>query len=222
MRRVNSAYEEAIGKVIASDGTWQFDDTNYTDLPIGTKNLVASQQDYTFDTTHLMVERVEVKDASGLWHLLSPLDETQVRESLTEYQKTAGMPTEYSLRGSSLFLYPPPASGSVTTTSGLKVYFQRTADVFTSAQVTTGTKVPGIASPFHMLLCYKASLPYCMSYKKDRVGLYEKKAMDLERDMLAYYSKRTKMERPRLTVGVQNIQGNASGMLNRFGNHDNR
>lgn len=222
LRRVNSAYEEIVGKIIVADGVWQFDDTNFSSLPIGTTDLVNNQQDYSFDSTQLMVERVQVKDNAGTWHLLYPLDETQIPVALDEYQKTAGLPIEYTVRGSSMFLYPPPATGSVTLTAGLKVFYQRTADVFTSAQVTTGTKVPGFASPYHMLICYKAALPYCMSYKKDRVGLYEKKAMDLEKDMLAYYSRRTKYVRPRLTVGGDNVISNTSGVINYGGSDSNQ
>lgn len=206
LRRVNSAYEEIIGKIIASDGTFQFDDSNFSTHPIGVATLVAGQNDYMFDTAHLNIERVEIKDVGGIWHTLYAIDEMQLEEALPEYQKTAGLPSEYAKRGSSLWLYPAPASGSVTLASGLRVYFQRTADIFTSDQVTTGTKVPGFASPYHMLLCYKAAIPYCMSYKKDRVALYEKKAMDLEKDLLAFYSKREKDIRPRMSMARKSFR----------------
>ena len=41
VRRVNSAIEALVGKIINTDGTWQFDDTNYTDLPVGTGTLIS-------------------------------------------------------------------------------------------------------------------------------------------------------------------------------------
>ena len=31
LRRVNTAYETVISWIITADGTWQFDDTNFTD-----------------------------------------------------------------------------------------------------------------------------------------------------------------------------------------------
>src|SRR3990167_7720200 len=43
-------------------GTWEFDDSNQTDLPIATTTLVASQQDYSLATTVSELLRVEVKD----------------------------------------------------------------------------------------------------------------------------------------------------------------
>lgn len=193
LRRVNQAYEEIIGKIIGLDGTWQFDDSNFSDLPIGVTTLVNAQNDYSFDSSMLEIERVEVKDNNGLWHLLKPIDKTQIGEAMEEFYKVDGMPIYYDKQGASLFLYPAPDNGvNVTLASGLRVYFQRTASIFTSAEVTTGTKIPGFASPYHMIICYKAALPYCMSYKKDRVALYEKKAMDLEKDMLRFYSRREK------------------------------
>jgi len=97
-------------------------------------------------------------------------------------------------------LYPGPTAGSVTLTSGLRVDFRRTASIFTSAQVTTGTKVPGFASPFHMLICYEAAIPYCMRYKKDRVALYRREADVLLNDLMQFYYKREKDVRDIITT----------------------
>ena len=189
LRRINAALEEIVGKIIGLDGTWQFDDSNFTDFPIGVTDLVNSQNDYAFDVAMLSIERVEILNKDGIWRLLSPIDKSHIDGAISEYRKTDGIPEEYDKQGASILLYPAPDNGvSVTLTAGLKVYFQRTASIFTAAQVTTGTKVPGFASPFHILLCYKAALPFCLSYKKDRVVLYEKKIMDLDKDLIKFYS----------------------------------
>jgi hypothetical protein len=103
--------------------------------------------------------------------------------------------------GESILLYPKPASGVVTLTLGLRVYFQRTASIFTSAEVTTGTKVPGFVSPFHVLLCYKAALPFAISYKKDRVPLFLNEINRLEKDLETFYSKREKDVRKIFKIG---------------------
>lgn len=42
-RNFNIALDELTGIIIGCDGTWQWDDTNYTDLPIGTSTLTTSQ-----------------------------------------------------------------------------------------------------------------------------------------------------------------------------------
>jgi len=190
LRRVNSAYEEVVALILGADGRWQFDDTNFTDFPIATTTMVESQNDYSFDVTHLEIERVEVLDSSSLWHTVNPIDISQVGVAIPEYQKNDGLPTQYDKNGSSIVLYPAPTASSVTLASGLKVYFKRTADLFTAGQVTTGTKVPGFASPYHVILAYMAAIPYCEVYKKDRVSALMTKVDTLKRDLIKHYSRR--------------------------------
>ena len=74
-RNVNAALEELIGEIINSDGTWQFDDTNYTDLPRGTGNLVEGQQTYSFASEYLQISMIEIKTVNGQWEKIKPLDE---------------------------------------------------------------------------------------------------------------------------------------------------
>src|SRR3990167_3913874 len=165
LRRVNQAYEEVISFIMGCDGKWQFDDTSYTDVPIGITTLVAGQQDYTFATDVLEVEQVSVLDSAGNFQLLKPLDIHELGVDPSEFAKEDGMPQYYDKQGHSLLLYPAPSAGQTTLTNGLKVAFKRTADLYTAAQVTTGTKQPGFALPFHIILAYKASIPYCAAYK---------------------------------------------------------
>ena len=202
LRRINTAYEEVVGMILRLDGLWQFDDTNYTSFPIATTTLVAGQQDYTFNSAHLEIEGVSVLDDTGIWHKLRPIDDqSQIGVDPTEYRKDDGLPVEYDKQGSSLVLYPGPASGSVTLASGLKVFFKRTADIFTSAQVTTGTKEPGFASPFHMILAYKAALPYAISYKKDRVPALIDQILRFEKGLKQHYGLREQDRRKQITMG---------------------
>lgn len=188
--RVNNAYEEIVGKLIALDKSWDFGDSNYTALPTGTSNLVAGTQAYQFNSGYLSVLRVEVKDDEGIWKLLEPIRLADITIAQPEYQKTNGMPVEYEKREDFILLYPAPAAADVTLTAGLKIYFQRTADVFTAAQVTTGTKTPGFASPYHILICYKAALPHLANYKKDRVPFVLSEINRLEKGLLDFYASR--------------------------------
>lgn len=201
LRRVNMAYEEVVALILGCDGLWQFDDTNFTTFPIATTTLVASQQDYTFNAAHLEIEGVSVLDNTGIWHKLRQIDDKSLGVDPAEYRKDDGLPVEYDKQGSSLLLYPAPASGSVTLASGLKVFFKRTADIFTSAQVTTGTKEPGFASPFHMILAYKAAIPYAMSYKKDRVPMLLEQVRRFEDGIKKHYGRREQDRRKRMTMG---------------------
>ena len=198
LRRINQAYEETVSLILNADGRWQFDDTNFTTFPIATTTLVAAQKDYAFDTAHLEIERVEIKDSGGIWQLLEPIDNSQIGTAVDEAFKTDGLPLYYDKKGKSLILYPGPAEGSVTLAAGLKVYFKRTADIFTAAQVTTGTKVPGFVSTYHYILSYKAALPYAMAYKRSRVPLILAEIARMERGLKEHYGRREQDRRKRL------------------------
>lgn len=190
LRRINIAYEEVVSFIMGIDGKWQFDDSNYTDFPIATTTLVEAQEDYALDLTFLEIERVQVKDNSGNWHLLQPFDISEIGIAIDEYLKDDGLPAYYDKTGKSIILKPAPTASQVTLSAGLKVWFKRTADLYTSAQVTTGTKVPGFASPFHVILAYKAALPYAQSYKRDRVPMIVNEINRLEKEMKNFYGRR--------------------------------
>ena len=205
LRRINTAYEEVVGFIIGLDGLWQFDDSNYTDLPIGTATLVEGQNDYSFNSAQLEIEKVAVKYTDGKYYFLSPIDKSEESDPLETLYPTNGLPEKYDKQGSSLFLYPAPDNGaSVTLVAGLKVYFKRTASVYTSAEVTTGTKKPGFASPYHMILAYKAALPYCMSYKKDRVPLILAEIQRLEKGIKEHYGGRERDRRKIMSMSGVN------------------
>lgn len=199
--RNNTSMEDIAADILDADGRWQWDDTNRTDLPIGTTTLVNGQSDYAFDTTHLKILGVSVKDKDGTFIKLEPIDTDDMGDiDRSQFYPTSGLPGYYDKIGNSVFLYPAPDNGvSVTLSAGLKVYFQRTADLFTSAQVTTGTKVPGFASPFHILVAYMSALPYAQSYKKDRVPMIMEYIRNKREELKKFYSKRDKEERAIMT-----------------------
>lgn len=209
LRRVNSALETLTGKIINADGNWQFDDTNYTDLPTGTGNLVSGQSSYSFSSEYLDILEVMILTTGGIYQRITPFDPSELGQSFDEWVGSAtgtppnGFPQYYDKLGDSIRLDRSPTATHATLTAGLKVRFKRTADLFTSAQVTTGTKVPGIASPYHQLIAYMAAIPYCMSYKQNRVALYEKKVDEMTKDMIDFYTRRAKDERPVMTVEFQ-------------------
>lgn len=171
-----------------SSGTWEYDDRNETDYPIATTTLVDGQQDYTLPSTVHKIDRVEVKDNAGNFRQLIPLDKTQINTALSEFQETDGLPRFYDLVGYSLFLYPAPASGSVTTSSGLKIYFSRGIHVF---ETTDTTAVPGFDDLFHDLISTGAAIEYCIRNNMDE----KKKMLDEElqigiRDLQEHYGNR--------------------------------
>jgi len=209
LRRVNNAYEQIVGWLINLDGKWQFDDTNYSDFPIGTYTLVNSQGKYSFNNKFLQIMDVQVMNIDGNYQIIKPTDQRESSIPLREEFETDGLPLFYDkLSGDTIELFPAPDNGvSVTLASGLRIYFKRTADLFTAAQVTTGTKVPGFDSTFHIILSWMAARPYCMKYKKDRVAELNALIGDttliptgMKRDIIKQFTKRSKDERNIITT----------------------
>lgn len=188
----NSAQADIAGTIIGADGRWQWDDTNYTSLPIGTTDVTSGTQDYEFDDSFLRIERVEIQDDNGDWHKLEPIDKADISVAVDEYQSTNGTPTHYDKIGDSVFLYPTP---DFSVTDGLKVHFQRNSVDISSFGATS----PGFYPAKHMILAYMISIPYCVTYKKDRVGLYEQKVREMREDIIDFYGQRSEDERTQIT-----------------------
>jgi hypothetical protein len=214
LRRVNSALEEIVGEIIEVNGDFQFDDSNFTDLPEGKATLVNGQKDYSFDVTFLDILGVSVKDTNGVYQALLPIDQRDMTQNMgnvsgirvttstqrvdpTQFYPTNGMPIFYDKKGGSVYLYPTPATGSVTLVDGLKVFFQRTAHLFELADTTA---VPGFISTYHRIIPLMASLSYNRKYHADRVPAMLVEIQDLKRALLERYAKRSKDEVKRFGV----------------------
>lgn len=206
IRRINSAMETLVGKIINTDGTWQFDDTNYTDLPVGTGNLISGQSSYSFASEYLNVLEVMILTTSGVYRRITPFDPEELGMSFDEWVNSSsgtppnGFPEYYDKVGDSIRLDKSPTATYATLTNGLKVRFKRTAKLYTmsnSTTITSGeeTVEPGIASPYHVTLAKIAALPYCKNYKKDRVLQLQIDITEETKDMLKFYSKREKDKR---------------------------
>lgn len=208
---VNQAYETVVGWIINADGTWQFDDTNYSDFPIGTYTLVNGQAKYSFNDQFLQLEEVQIKNKNGDYEIIDPIDQKEYSGlvPLEEAYQTNGLPRFYDkISDDTIKLFPAPDNGvSVTLSAGLKIKFKRTADLYTSAQVTTGTKVPGFVSTGHPILAYMAARTQCMLYKPERVAQLNALIGDttqiptgMKADILKHYGRRQKDVRKQATM----------------------
>ena len=144
-RATNTSKHKLLLLLLQASDAWETDDASFTDLPIATTDLVVGQRDYSLPTTAVTIERAEVRDSVGNYYRLVPMDETDKSTALTDYGESYGTPTKYWIKGRSLFLDVAPASGSVTTTAGLKLYFSRKGSEVTAATTTTeiGFDEPG-------------------------------------------------------------------------------
>lgn len=211
-RNVNRWYLRAVDEMLKADAEWEFDDTDKSDLPVLTTTLVASQEDYELPkslTTNattlqggstaggiLKIHSVEVKDAAGIYQPLKQFDIRDLKGlSITEYKKTAGMPSEYDIRGNTLFLKCPPAAGSVTLSAGLKIYITREPYVFVAADTT---REPGFAEQFHRLLSYGASFDWFIAKAPNKAPGMKVLIDEMIAGLKAFYGSRNRDKKQRL------------------------
>jgi len=185
IRNANVWYRKAGSWIKGASGTWEYDDSNWTDLPEATTTLVATQQDYSLDVVMQEVERVEVKDSKGNYYQLTPLDQSQIKgTALSEFYETDGLPKYYDIRGFSIFLYPAPAAASVTTSEGLKIYFSRDIKEFS---VTDTSTEPGFNHDYHRIVSLGSAYDYCLSN-----GITDRKK-EIRGELEVYKEELTKM-----------------------------
>jgi hypothetical protein len=202
--RANQALETIVSKIITADGTWQFNDNNYTTNPVGVADLSTGVHEYTFSNALLQIEEVDILDLDGRFRAIKPVDSLDLGGSSfeeyfnityngTSYTAQSGFPEYYDKLERSVKFDKAPTATYCTLTSGLRVRFKKTASLFSASPATPTTAdgtEPGFASPYHILVAYMASIPYCMTYKKDRVALYEKRVDELTKDLIKFYSQR--------------------------------
>lgn len=209
----NKYYEEIIGRLVTETAAskWPFGDFNWTAFPSFDVTMTASQKEYdlrdwgTDDAeTPLVILGAEVLDNSGNWHPLRRTSFREIREGghgHAEYQSVAGFPLEYELRDNILLLHPAPDNGvTVTLASGLRLFHLRTADKFTSAEVTTGTKEPGFPSPWHDLLAWGPAYDFAITNGLPNANHFRAEYDRRMKEMLAFIGKRDRDSRPVMTM----------------------
>jgi len=206
IRNINAWYRQVDSWIWDASGKWEYDDSNYNNLPIATTALVASQADYSLPTTARKILRVEVLDSNGNYNKLTQIDQSQITDAMSEFQDTTGMPKYYDMVGESIMLYPAPAAANVTTTAGLKLSFSRTIDEFATTDTSTQ---PGFESNFHRALSIGAALDWAIS--KDEggsltnliTGLTSQLALQKE-SIAKFYGMRNSDMRPRIIPQIDN------------------
>ena len=211
---INQEYERIVGKLISetAGAIWQFGDSNYTAFPTYTMDLVSGQREYQIDslTTPLTIMGVEIVNNNGDSYVLDPISMREIHASkvaLPEYYETSGRPILYEKREHIVVLYPAPDNGvSVTLTNGLRIYFLRTADIYTAAQVTTGTKVLGFPSPWHDAIAYAVAYIYAIANDRPNQNALLLQREKKEKELLQFISRRDQDSRKIMTMkGIQYI-----------------
>lgn len=205
---VNMALDVFFSIAIQASGVWQLDDSNQTDYPIISTNLVSGQRDYAFTTDGsgnliLDIYRVMVAGQNSIFYDLELVDQHKKdfrSLGMVDGQNIEGVPSKYNKLANGIFLDAIP---NYNSTGGLKVFINRESTYFTTADTTKKPGVPGI---LHEYFVVKPSYVYAYSNGLPNLGSLEKEVIKYEGDerlgipgMIGeYFSKRSKDEKQQI------------------------
>ena len=169
---------------------------------MGTGLLIEGRERYSFESEYLQIESVEILALDGIhYRKILPIDNIDLGgQGPDDYfgvesdgNPKIGHVSRYDINGNTVRLYNAPGAAFHTLAKGLKIWFKRTASLFTvTSDTSADTQEPGLPSTHHILLAYMASIPYCMSFKKDRVALYQRKVDEMKSTLIKHYAHREK------------------------------
>jgi len=208
---VNLAVDEILGFMFPRGGAWQLDDSNHTDYPVITTNLVSGQRDYSFTTDEqgnviLDIYRVMVADSSGVFHDLTAKDQQLATnnnsntDGFVDGRDTTGSPNAYDKTANGIFLDPIP---NYSYTNGLKVFINREASYFTP---TDTTKKLGFAHLYHEYLALRPSYQYAYRNNLTNAQRLENEMIKMRQAIIEYYGTREKDVKKRFIPNVENCK----------------
>ncbi len=192
---INIAIDKAFDIIFQNSSTWQFDDSNHSDYPIITTNLVSGQRDYSFvadEQGNLILDifKVMVADVNGVFHEVYPIDQQSEpgTQSFWDGQNIGGQPYRYDKTANGIFLDNIP---NYNRTGGIKIFINREGSYFTTADTT---KKPGFAGLFHEYVALRPSYQYAYRNGLLNVNILKQEMLEMEDKIANYYSERTRDE----------------------------
>lgn len=195
---VNLALDDFWAIALPASGDWQLDDSNHTDYPIMTTNLVSGQRDYSWTVdgnSNLVLDiyrAVILPSATAtLYQDIYPTDaQSAPLGGLLENNTNTGTPFQYDKTANGIFLDPIP---SYNATSGLKIYINREPSYFVS---TDTTKKPGVPGLFHRYFAIKPAMEYSRRKGLTSYAGLANEVAQMEKAIKAYFGKRERDVRP--------------------------
>lgn len=156
------------GDIWDAYGGWVYDDSNLTDQPVATTDLVANQRFYALPMTNMShLIAVEFQNAGGTWIPLSPLTIEKIHQNgyaESEFLKTAAVPMFYRPTSTGIQLYPP---ANFSASASLRIHISRDISTFTVADTT---KSPGFDPLFHEGVALYMALRYTQANVLPQAG----------------------------------------------------
>lgn len=196
--RVNRRQDMFIKLAFEADGTWDYDDTNYTDFPTATTAIVSGQRDYSFDISMLEIEKVMILPSATAtaYVTIYPVDikDKLYSEIALNNPNNTGTPYRYDKQANSVILDPTP---NFSVLAGIKVIFKRPAFYFIS---TDTSRSPGFSILFHNYLSRGSALDYAVDRIMPIAATLVGQVALIEKSISSFYNRRTLDERKTMTM----------------------
>jgi hypothetical protein len=160
---VNEAYYEVVMDILRSQDSWDFDDTNYTDMAIASTPMVALQRSYLFPPAlkALKIKRVDITYDGVNYVHATPIDSLDFGDGVgnADHEDANFSTTRpaYDVLANVISVYPRATADQVTAGASIRLEFYRELDGFTTSDTT---QEPGIDRPWHELIPLGASMKY--------------------------------------------------------------
>jgi len=118
---INEGQDDIWYAIYKSTGNWQWDDSNQSDLPQATTDLVSGTGKYSIPSDALTIQKVAIKASNGLWRDLIPFTKEQLVYNLDEFAKVNNIPMYYRAMGDTMDTTKSP--GFISPYHGLLAFF---------------------------------------------------------------------------------------------------
>lgn len=216
---INLWYEKIVSMILESQDDTDWEDTRQTNYPIATRALVSAQRDYSFATTSwslqgkeggagtanvallpLKIKRVDIAYDGVNYFRATPFDNgvpaTGFGNPTTEDLNMIKQAPNYDVKYNSISIYPLPSASDVASAAKIRIEFERDVVVFTTADYTTdptdSTVIPGIDSPFHMMIAYGAAYEYANANDLPQLENIKNDLQDWEARLRQAYGRKDK------------------------------
>lgn len=198
-RDINNAFSNFMSLAIRACGRWQVDDSNQTDYPIVTFDIVSGQDNYAFDRdgsspSNQMIElhKLRIKDVNGKWTDIEQIDRREF--DINQFQDITGTPEYYDITSNGVIFYPTP---NYNSDEGAELYVSRMPTRFTTSDTT---KKAGIPEMFHEYLAVRPAYYYCLKEGLKQANGLGTEMLRMEENIKHFYAERNKGERNVITT----------------------
>lgn len=219
---LNVWWQKIATMILESQDESDFDDgANTTNYPVY-KRVLANRRDYAFSTAAwqalgkegganasaaailpLKVKRLDISYDGVHFYKATPLDDGEVTDGMGNDsdvdQNYSRYYPRYDVKNNSVFIYPMPTAADVTAGAYMQLETERNVTPFTSADLSTGTLVPGFDAPFHPMLADGASLEYAISRQLPQMNQLQQRITDWEQRLRQAYSRKQLDRRIQIT-----------------------